>query len=264
MHSSLWFHRLLCSQSPRLRLYCFPYAGGHAGAYAGWQSRLLPNVEVYAAQLPGRAARFREAAFNTLLPLVEALVGELNLDDKLPFVFFGHSMGGLLAFEMTRRLRAKGLPMPQKLIVAGCDAPQHRRPPRMLHKMDNESFIEALRDYNGTPSEILANHEMMHLLLPTLRNDFELVETYNYQSERPLNLPITVFAGQNDLQNLPEQTKGWQKETDSLTRVHWFDGDHFFIASAKDAVLARLNRELTEVLTTTPCKKVLSIKPAAN
>ncbi|UJB32146.1 thioesterase II family protein [Chromobacterium sp. Beijing] len=248
MHPTPWLQRQSANQAPRLRLYCFPYAGGHAGAYAGWQGRLPPEVEVCAAQLPGRAARFREAGFKALPPLVDALARELPLDDELPFAFFGHSMGGLIAFELARRLRAQGRPQPLRLIVSGCDAPQHRQPPRMLHRMDDDGFIDALRDYNGTPAEILAHREMMDLLLPTLRTDFELVETYRYQPAPPLALPITVLAGRGDRQRLPEQTEGWQRETAAPARVHWFDGDHFFIASARDAVLARLNSELADAL----------------
>ncbi|AUH50743.1 thioesterase [Chromobacterium sp. ATCC 53434] len=251
-HPSPWILRHGGGPRPRLRLYCFPYAGGHAGIYTPWQGKLHPDVEICAVQLPGRGARFRDPGFKSLPPLIEELARELPLDGAVPFAFFGHSMGSLIAFELARRLQTLGRPLPRRLFVSGCDAPQHRQAPRGLHQLDDAGFIEALRDYQGTPAEILANRELMELLLPSLRDDFQLVESYRYHPGAPLTMPTTVLAGRDDRQRLPEQTEGWQRETTGPSRVHWFDGGHFFIASAREAVLARVNAELAELLPAAP------------
>jgi surfactin synthase thioesterase subunit len=236
MKSSPWVLRRSGLQR-QCRLFCFAYAGGSATHFADWQAALGPSIEVCAVQLPGRGARFHEAPISDLSTLIPAIAAAIDGYTDLPFAFFGHSMGGLLAFELTRHLRRHRLPMPQHLFVSGCAAVRYRREPQGTHLLDDAALCEKLKEYNGTPPEILANDELMSLVLPTIRADFAIGETYKYQPEEPLQLAISVLAGKMDDFTSPEQVHGWQEETQLPCEIAWFDGDHFFIHSQRRQVL---------------------------
>jgi surfactin synthase thioesterase subunit len=230
----------------RLRLYCFPYAGGSAATFAGWQDALGPDIEVCAVQLPGRGARMGEAPMTDLQEVVRTLAQVISSQGRTPFAFFGHSLGAMLAFEVARFFMLHYLPMPVHLFASGCDAPQHRCEPKGLHLLPDDELIDALKDYNGTPAEILDNRELMALLLPLLRADFGLVDTYRYRAGLRLQVPLTVLAGDQDDHIEPLQVDGWGKETAAGCQVHWFEGDHFFINAQRDAVQALVRGVLAE------------------
>jgi medium-chain acyl-[acyl-carrier-protein] hydrolase len=168
-------------------------------------------------------------------------------ENDLPFAFFGHSLGGLLAFELARHCLRRHLPMPEHLFVSVSNAPQYRRIGRRLHELDDDALIEALRNYNGTPPAALANRELMSLLLPAVRADFALVEDYAYRHDLPLDIPITVLAGTGDKHVVSGRLCHWQKETSEACNLRWFEGDHFFIHSNRRAVLDCVQAELAEL-----------------
>jgi surfactin synthase thioesterase subunit len=230
----------------RLRLFCFSYAGGSATTYRLWQEKLAQDIQVCAIQLPGRGPRLIETPYTSLPVLIEKLAEVIGRQDNLPFAFFGHSLGGLVAFELTRYFREHGLPMPCHLFASGCSAPQYQRRSSRYHELDDGALIEVLRDYNGTPAALLEHRELMTLLLPTVRADFALVENYRYLPAPALDIPITVLAGTLDKYDTPEGVSGWQQETSNTCDIRWFDGDHFFVDSAQDAVLDFLNHQLAE------------------
>lgn len=244
MQPTPWLIRKASGIQRRMRLYCLSYAGGSAHAFASWQDGIDTSIEVCAVQLPGRGSRFREPPRTSMPALIEELAGIIDPNDDLPFAFFGHSLGGLLAFELARHCQGKGLRQPEQLIVSGCAAPQHRTPPVDKHKLPDDQFIEMLKDYNGTPPELLQNDELMTLVLPMLRADFGLVEEYRYQSTAPLTQPITVLAGRHDDHVSALQVEGWAKETTGECRTQWFEGDHFFLHAHRAAILQLLSRNL--------------------
>lgn len=238
----------------RLRLYCFPYSGGNAAAFVPWQREIDPAIELCAVQLPGRGARFRETPYTSFKTLIQAL-GEMlrtqhtqGTQHAEPFAFYGHSLGSLIAFELVRHCRQHGLPMPAHLIVSGCNAPPLREKSKRLHELPDEQLIEKLRDYNGTPREILDNRDLMRLLLPVVRADFALGADYHYETEAPLPIPLTVLSGRDDKHVEVEGLRAWEKETAADFREHWFDGDHFFINEARQQVLECLTTELRPYL----------------
>lgn len=252
MHSFPWLLRQSGS-GRRIRLFCFSYAGGSAAPYLPWQAALPPEIEVCAVQLPGRGPRFAEAPIRSFPQLIETLapiVTCVTREDDLPFAFFGHSLGGLLAFELARHCQRFRLPMPEHLFVSASNAPQYRRTRRRLHELDDDALIDALKDYNGTPPAALAHRELMDLLLPAIRADFALVENYAYRQDMPLDIPITVLAGTNDKHVASKRLCRWQEETTEACHLHWFEGDHFFIHSHQRAVLDCIRGELAVSL---PC-----------
>ena len=228
----------------RLRLFCFAYAGGGAATFLPWQNGLDPAIEVCAIQLPGRGTRMAEAPPAVLGPLVQTLAEEIARHRDLPFAFFGHSLGALLAFEVARYGAMRRFPGPQHLFMSGCDAPQTRAPSRNLHLLGDEALIEALREYNGTPAEVLASRDLMAIVLPAIRADFALVEDYRYRPGLRLGMPITVLAGTRDAHCQGELMVQWKRETAAGCALEWFEGDHFFIDDQRDAVLSCINKAL--------------------
>lgn len=238
-----------CGAAGQVRLLCFPYAGGSATAFAPWTAHLPAWIDLVGVQLPGRGARLVEPPYTDIEALLDALLAVIEAECRAPCAFFGHSLGGLLAFGLTQRLRRRGLPLPVHLFVSGSSAPHLRAAMQPLHLLDDDALLAALRGYNGTPPEALAHRELMSLLLPAIRADFALRAGYRHQEEPPLHTPITVFAGRHDPHVSPEQTLGWRDcTTGPCTRRH-FDGDHFFLHAHSASIARSITVALTDAST---------------
>jgi len=240
-----WFIRRDMPTAKR-RLFCFPYAGGNAAAYADWQEKIGPGVEICAVQLPGRATRFCEPASTSMHELVTQVTAAMAGLPPLPFAYFGHSMGALLAFETARYGVARGLPAPGHLFASGCAAPQSRDPSKSRHTLDDDAFIAHLSTYEGTPPAVLAHRELMELVLPTIRADFSLVDTYTYLPGEPIPTPISVLCGTDDPCIRADQYAAWAQETSLSCTTHRFAGNHFFLHTDTDAVIAHLRHTLLD------------------
>lgn len=232
----------------RMRLFCFPYAGGSAASFFSWQAALDPDIEVCALQLPGRGARLGEPPERCIDALVAPLARVIAMDDRLPFAFFGHSLGGLIAFELARYCQRHGMVMPQRLIVSGSVAPRRRMLSRRLHELDDAALIAALREFNGVPAAVLDEPELMELMLPTVRADFALAANYQYRSGHRLALPLSVYGGFHDPHVRVDELACWQDEATEPIALHHFAGDHFFIQGARERVLAQLKADLFSVV----------------
>ncbi len=232
-----WFTRG-SNPAAAMRVFLFPFAGGNASAFLPWQASLGPSLELRVAQLPGRGARMFDPPLADLDELVARLARAVaGLADR-PFLFFGHSVGALLAFETARQLRRTGGPLPAALWVSGAEGPRTRVLLQHLHQLEEAELIEALRDYRGTPGEMLDNQELMELVLPAIRADFALSERYAYRPEPPLELPISVLLGDADEYVVPERAAGWAAETSYPITEHRFAGDHFFLNEHRQAIAA--------------------------
>jgi medium-chain acyl-[acyl-carrier-protein] hydrolase len=243
------FPWLACHRpNPRaaLRLFCFPYAGGGAPIYRNWVERLPPEVEVCPVQLPGRGGRLREKPFSRMAPLAEALAAELRAYLDKPFAFFGHSMGAIIGFEVARVLRREGAPRPRYLFASGRAAPQIPRPDPPTYELPEAEFIEELRRLNGTPAEVLEHPELMQVMLPLVRADFELIQTYDYTPGPPLDCPISAAGGLEDEGVSREQLEAWREQTAASFTLRMYPGDHFFIHSAQPQLLRMLAQELAQ------------------
>lgn len=213
----------------RLRLFCLPYAGGSAGIYQHWTKLSLPKVEICPIELPGHGTRLPQPPFTNINRLVQSLGEALLPWLNKPFAFFGHSLGGLIAFELTRWLRHSQQVEPQHLWVSGARAPHLAATSPPIHALPRTDFIAQLRRYNGTPTAILENTELMNLLLPVLRADFMLLETYQYQEQPPIPSPITALWGEQDTIVSLEETTPWQVHTAGTFTLESLPGNHFFV-----------------------------------
>lgn len=232
----------------RLRLFCFPYAGGGAHIYRSWQAQLPSTVELCAVQLPGHGHRIRETAFNRMDSLVEAAAVSLLPHCDKPFAFFGHSMGALISFELARMFRKKYGVQPLHLFVSGHRAPQIKDPNESVHNLPDKELVEKLNGLNGTPREVLEHPELMQVVLPILRADFAICETYQYTNEPPLTSPIFAFGGTEDEEAGPEQLEGWRAQTVDNFSLQMVPGDHFFLHTAQTRLLAIMSPRLTELV----------------
>lgn len=232
-----------------LRMFAFPYAGGGASIYRLWPRSLPETVELVAVQLPGRESRWRDPAFRDLETLVAEAMEALRPHMDRPFVFFGHSMGGAISHELARALRAADAPMPRQLFVSGRPAPRAEDDGEDIHDLPRDEFIKRLRDYAGTPEEVLQNEELMALVEPLVRADFAVCETYEFDPERPpLDLPVTVYGGTGDDEVPREHLELWRQETTGDFRLHMLDGGHFFLneEGCRDQLLELVVGELEE------------------
>jgi medium-chain acyl-[acyl-carrier-protein] hydrolase len=239
-----WFYRPLATRSAELRLFCFPYAGAGPNVFRGWARRLPPSVEVCGVALPGRAFRLDERPRDRLGPLADEIVGVLLELPAKPFAFFGHSFGGLLCFEVARRLHRRGAQLPAELFVSACPPP-HLAPAELdVHRLPDRAFKERLRELGGTPGPVLECSELMDLLLPVLRADLTAFETHDHEPGPPLPIRLTIFGGARDRFVDRETLDGWRQHTCERFTVRVFPGDHFFLHSDEEAVVAAVAEAL--------------------
>lgn len=223
-----------------VRLICLPYAGGGASAYRSWP-QTLPGVEVAAVELPGHETRLGEPLHHTMAPLIPALADAVEPHLTKPYAVFGHSMGARIAFELVRELRRRATPAPLALFVSSCRAPHIPRVPSPpLAAMPDKIFAAMLRQINGTPPEVFDDPELLQTLLPVLRADFSLVDTYEYDDEPALPWPVYAFGGTDDPDAPEDALLAWQVHTSASFRLRRFPGGHFMVRTKQ--------RELTETI----------------
>lgn len=230
----------------RVRLVCFPYAGGNAQTYRKWPQLLPDTVEVHAINLPGRMPRLAEAPLPSIAAIVDALAPRIAQLGDRPLVLCGHSMGAVNAFETARALQRLGHPVAH-LAVSARTAPQLPQRRRQIHALSPDDFIGELRKMAGTPDEVLRDAELMELLLPALRADFTAIETYKPLSDAKLDCNISVFGGRTDPDVMLDDLLGWQDQTNGMALVEMLEGGHFFIDTDPRPMLATLVRDIAHI-----------------
>lgn len=227
------------------RLFCLPYAGGGASVYRSWGKSLGSSIEVCPIQLPGREARLFEPSFDDITPLIEATLKHLTPYLDKPYAFYGHSMGALLAFELTRAIERKpNLLRPERIFLGAHRAahlPRHRKP---MHELSHQEFLAVLRDYGGFVDEIINNDEMMELLLPAIRADFKLCDTYRFEDRGQVSCPIHLLAGALDNKTTVESIQAWQQHSAATVDLEIIDGGHFFLNTHTPIVLGHISKKL--------------------
>ena len=242
-----WLMRWPSSSQPRLRLICLPYAGGAASVYAPWRAHMPGGVELCSVQLPGRERRLREAPIDSMETLITVLTRALEPFLDRPFALFGHSMGSLIAFELAHRLRVEGLPGPLHLFLSAMYAPAQLRQRPQLHELPDSELMDAVRTLSGTPQLVLDNRELMQAMLPALRADFRLIETYRYRQQARLRCPLSLCGGKDD-RITRRDLAAWRSEVASSFCLRLFPGDHFYLQSNPEALLRFLVHELELLL----------------
>jgi medium-chain acyl-[acyl-carrier-protein] hydrolase len=239
----------------RYRFFCFPYAGGGASIYHTWQTSLSPEIDICPVQLPGRENRIMEPPFDDLPLLVQAIAGVLLPYLETPFAFFGHSMGTLISFELARQLRRQNAPTPVHLFVSGHRAPQLPDPDPPTYHLPEAEFVDSLRRFNGTPETVLQNAELMQVMLPALRADMTISETYKYTPEEPLDCSISAFCAMQDSEASYDSMLAWREQARGSFRIRLLPGDHFFLRAYQPLLLQALSQDITKFLSSSFAKQ---------
>ncbi|WP_020123019.1 thioesterase II family protein [Streptomyces canus] len=232
-----WLNGRPTTTNTERHLYCFPHSGGLPGEYVRW-GQYLPGTQIYGICLPGRGSRVAEPALTDMDAVVRALLAETEF--VAPYDLFGHSLGALVAYEVTRELAARGLPLPERLVVSAFPAPHLPRPEAPLSGLPDEELVAVLNErYGGIPPQIAADRDLLAVLLPAFRADFALLENYRYQESRALPVPLVVLGGEADSLTL-DQLGAWDLHSGVTVRRHAFPGGHFYFRDDPASVAAVL------------------------
>jgi len=228
----------------KLRLFCLPFAGGGSTAFRTWPNNLPNTVEVCAVEIPGRGQRLSEPLIRKIDPLVKQIAeGIIPYLDR-PFALFGHSMGSLLGFELSHFLLSDCNLKPVHLFMSGRGAPFMPDREKPIHKLSEKDFVQKIRNYNGTPKEVLEHEELMEIMIPILRADFEVCETYIFKEKQPLDCPLTVFGGLQDSGANKEELKAWEKLTTGPFALRMFPGDHFYLLESQVTLIKTIAHDI--------------------
>jgi surfactin synthase thioesterase subunit len=228
-----------------MRLFCFPHAGGHSLAFRQWPHGLPEWVEVVSIQLPGRANRLRERPIASMNELVGHIMRALDGDTELPFAFFGHSMGAILAWAVTHGLADASRPLPRHLIVSGRRGPRVAEREPKLSGLTDAAFIAAIKNrYGGIPDELARHADVMDVLLPPLRADIAAIEGLELPAATRLPIPISAFGGRDDWMITRDDLAAWSDETSCELQLRVYPGGHFYLEEQRAALLAEITRVL--------------------
>ena len=243
-----WIQQVRENSSAKIRLFCFPYSGATAATFFSWSETLPASIEVCPVQYPGHGNRMGEPLHYRIDFLVENAVQAFHESFEKPYMTFGHSLGALFSFELLRALRSKGYPQPKKMFVSGHGAPHQPDPNPPIHQLPDKDFIQTLKNLNGMTSEFFNNPELMEMLIPVLRADFEICDLYHYQEAAPFDFPISAYGGLMDPYVQKSDLEAWQTHTKAGITVRMFPGDHFYINSSRMNLLQMIARDSLQFL----------------
>lgn len=232
--------------APKLRLFCFPYAGGGGNTYLPWARKLNDEVELVFVQTPGRGSRISEQPHDTMASLINELIHNASYFTRTPYAFFGHSLGSRVAYELCIQFKNFGLPLPKHFFASGSRAPHLISENKSIYNLPENEFIKEIEQLNGTPREVLNNKELIELFLPLLRADFKLADTYR-ANEIKMPFPITVLHGKDDVGIKREQLAAWGRLSAEEYSLVEFEGDHFFINQSGHKVLEHVSSVLNSL-----------------
>lgn len=227
----------------KINLFCLPFAGASRYSYHFYAKECPDMLNIVSVEIPGRGARFRETLLTSMNEIVEDVFAQVTPRLNAPYAIYGHSMGALMGYLLTRKILEAQLRPPLHLFVTGCAAPSAKSTEPIRHLLPKEAFLDELREMGGSPEEILANKELLDFFEPVLRADFQAIERYAYEETEPFAMPITCINGSDE--RIPvEHAEAWRKETKGAFRFYQLPGHHFFINKHYQEVLRMIVKKL--------------------
>ena len=227
--------------NPKIRLFCFPYAGGNASYYADWTKNFESSIEVCAVQLSGHGNRMEEALVTDMQTIIDDLYENIKEYLDIPFAFFGHSMGGILSYLISLKIEKETGNTPVAVFESGIVPPDYLNQQDDFHSISDERFIDKLREYGATSEEVLSYPEFYESFLPIIKSDFELLHSYHFDGYKKLKCPIILFAGKDDKFNISNLKEKWTNFTDYDVSFYEYEGTHFFINNYKNDIIEKIN-----------------------
>jgi medium-chain acyl-[acyl-carrier-protein] hydrolase len=230
----------------KIKLFCFPYAGGSAVIYNQWKQYLDPEIELIPIELAGRGKRIQESLYTDVPAVIDDVYGIVSkMINGVPFALFGHSMGGMISYQLYQKIREKGERSPVHVFFSGRSAPHVKRTDeKKYHLLEEVEFKKEVINLGGTPPEFFDHPELLEVFLPLLKNDFRLAEANTHNGEiHPLECNISIFLGKDD-DLTTEQCDGWKKHTKKLCSIHYFEGGHFFLHEKTEQIVRLINNTL--------------------
>ena len=237
-----WFRRYPAARSPRVRLVCLPHAGGNAQLFHGWPHRLSGDVELLAVRYPGRQERMAEPCATSMEELADPIAAALSAYRDVPLALFGHSMGAAVAYEVAARLEKTG-PGPRHVFLSARNAP-HRAPRTTLHRAADDVLLASVRRLGTLGGDPYGVPELRELLLPVLRDDYRLIETYAPRNPPMLRAPVTAYVGAADPGCDVRRVTAWADLTTGGFDLRTFPGDHFYLAPREAELTADISARL--------------------
>ena len=246
------FQTIPSGNSRAIQLFCIAHAGGGPSAFRGWAKQLSPEIEAILIELPGREGRFDEPAYRSIEPLVRDLSEATlpYLDGNRGFAYFGNSVGAFVAFETVHEIKRRTGREPMHLFVSASRAPHIPFPMSPIGELPDEELVrETSSRYDGIPPAVLADREFLSAVLPTLRADIQVAESYVEGTPRPLDCPITAFGGLGDRTVPVDHVEGWKHHTRSAFSLILLEENHLYLQSARN----RLTETIRETLLNASC-----------
>jgi surfactin synthase thioesterase subunit len=232
----------------RINLICLPFVGGSKYSYRGYVNCAPDNIDVIPVELPGRGTRYKEPLLKNVHLMIDDIFSQVKEKLSSPYIIYGHSMGTLLGYLLTKLIVKKGLPQPECLFFTGCSGPSFRNDEPPTHLLPREELFEKIKSMEGSPDEILNDIDLMIFFEPIIRADFQAIETYVYQNSDPFTIPITVITGIEE-KITREQVETWQLETTKPVEIFQLPGKHFFIFQHEEKIMNLIaNKTASKIL----------------
>ncbi|HEY7986730.1 MAG TPA: alpha/beta fold hydrolase [Methylophilaceae bacterium] len=235
------FVTLLKQPDADVRLVCFHFAGGSAQSFLSWRQPSTNICELLAAELPGRSRRYSESFAPTILDAAESFADAYARLEPRKCVFYGHSLGALLAYETARILAKRGIAGPDRLVVSSRSAPGRFPASVGLPELSDASLMKYLRDLQGTKQSVLENKMLMEMMLPIIRADLEIIYGYRHHNNPVLEIPVDVIGATDDHHCPFELLLNWRNVTNGKFSLRMIPGGHFAPIAHPDIVLEAVN-----------------------
>ncbi|WP_161519935.1 thioesterase II family protein [Bacillus cereus] len=221
----------------KYRMFCFPHAGGSSSFFHSWAEKLENiGIELVAIQLPGREKRINENLYLEMDKIISDLVDEIVKYTDKPFLFFGHSLGGMISYELCKELCKEDKPLPLHLIISSCRVPHLTKVKKSVHDLSDDELAEKLKILNGSPEFILKNKDFQELYFPMIRADFSIAESYHSNEFYRLPIDISCFLGDHDTVSEAD-VLGWEEYTLKKFNYQLFNGDHFYLKENTEEII---------------------------